>query len=108
MTNDVVVIGSGPGFVKQVLDTTSATSLASNERYKKLADRAGSGTGTTFVDITAIRGLVERAAIGVADPTAIARYEKDLKPFLIPFDALIASGSVAGDVNRSVVIVTVK
>lgn len=108
VTNDVVVIGSGPGFVKQVLDTTSATSLASNERYKKLADRAGIGTGTTFVDITAIRELVERVAIGVADPTAIARYEKDLKPFLIPFDALIASGSVAGDVNRSVVIVTVK
>lgn len=107
VTDAVVVIGSGPGFVKGVLDTTNATSLASSERYKKLADRAGSGTGTTFVDITAIRELVEKAA-GVADPTAIAKYEKDLKPFLVPFDAMIASRSVAGDLSRSVIYITVK
>ena len=57
VTDEVVVIGSGPGFVKHVLDTTSATSLASNDRYKSLADRAGKGTGSTCVDIAAIRGL---------------------------------------------------
>jgi len=108
VSGDIVVIGSGPGFVKQVLDTTKATSLASSERYVKLAQRAGTGTGTTYVDISAVRELVEKAAIGVADPIAIARYEKDLKPFLIPFDAMIASGSVSGDLSRSVVIVTVK
>lgn len=107
VTDAVVVMGSGPGFVKGVLDTTNATSLASSERYKKLADRAGNGTGTTFVDITAIRELVEKAA-GVADPTVIAKYEKDLKPFLVPFDAMIASRSVAGDLSRSVIYITVK
>jgi Protein of unknown function (DUF3352). len=107
VTDAVVVMGSGPGFVKGVLDTTNATSLASSERYKKLADRAGNGTGTTFVDITAIRELVEKAA-GVADPTVIAKYEKDLKPFLVPFDAMIASRSVAGDLSRSVTYITVK
>ena len=45
VTDQVVVIGSGPGFVKHVLDTTKDTSLASNDRYKSLADRAGTGTG---------------------------------------------------------------
>ena len=45
VTDQVVVIGSGPGFVKHVLDTTAGTSLASNDDYKKLVDRAGPTTG---------------------------------------------------------------
>ena len=63
VTDNIVVIGSGAGFVKAVLDTTPSTSLASNETYKKLADRAGTGhrrrrTSTS----TAVRGLIEKAA----------------------------------------------
>jgi Protein of unknown function (DUF3352). len=111
VTGDIVVIGSGPAFVKHVLDTTTATSLASNGRYKSLADRAGSGTGTTFVDITAIRGLLEKAATGAVDatgPALLAKYEKDVKPFLVPFDAAVMSGSVNGDMTRSVIYITVK
>jgi len=108
VTDDVVVVGSDPGFVKGVLDTTRATSLGADERYVKLAGRAAAGTGTTFVDITAIRELVEKAAAGKADPAAYARYEKGFKPFLVPFDALIASGSVSGDLSRSVIYITVK
>lgn len=108
VTSDIVVIGSGPGFVKDVLDTTRATSLASSENYRKLVDRAGQGTGTTFVDITTIREMAEKAASGMADPVAFAKYETEIRPFLIPFDALIASGSVTADLSRSVVIVTVK
>ena len=97
-----------PGFVKHVLDTTKATSLASNERYKKLADRAGAGIGSAFVDITAIRGLIEKAAGGAADAAGIAKYEKDVKPFLVPFDAMVASSRVNGDMTRSVIYITVK
>jgi len=111
LTGDLVVVGSGPAFVKHVLDTTTATSLASSERYRKLADRAGPGTGMTFVDITAIRGLLEKAAIGAVGGTgraALARYEKDVKPFLVPFDAVIMSSSVNGDLTRSVIYITVK
>ena len=108
VTDDVVVVGSGPGFVKGVIDTTRATSLGASERYVKLAGRAGSGTGSTFVDITAIRELVEKAAAGKADPAAYARYQKEFKPFLVPFDAMIASGSISGDLSRSVIYVTVK
>ncbi len=107
VTDKVVVVGTGPAFVKHVLDTTSSTSLASSDRYKKLADRAGTGVGTTFVDLAAIRGLAEKALAG-AEPTAMTKYETDVKPFLDPFDALIASGSVKGDMNRSVIYITVK
>ena len=108
VTNDIVVLGSGPGFVKHVLDTTKATSLASNERYTKLADRAGSGTASAFVDITAIRQMIEKAVVGTADAAGIAKYEKDVKPFLVPFDAMVASSRVDGDMTRSVIYVTVK
>jgi hypothetical protein len=109
VTDDVVVIGSGSSFVKDVIDTTKDTSLASNGRYTSLADRAGSGTGATWVDITAIRGLVEKAASGSgADSAALARYQTDIKPFLAPFDALYASSSTGNDLDRSVIYVTVK
>ncbi len=108
VTADVVVIGSGPGFVKHVLDTTTATSLASNARYAALAGRAGAGIGTVFVDITAIRGLLEKAASGTTNPAALAKYEKDIKPFLVPFDAIVGSSSVNGGITRSVMDITVK
>jgi hypothetical protein len=107
VTDKVVVVGTGPAFVKHVLDTTSSTSLASNDRYKKLADRAGTGVGTTFVDLAAIRGLAEKALTD-AEPSAMTKYDTDVKPFLDPFDALIASGSVGGDMTRSVIYITVK
>ncbi|MDO8484730.1 MAG: DUF3352 domain-containing protein [Candidatus Limnocylindrales bacterium] len=107
ITDQVVVLGSGPGFVRHVLDTTAATSIASNERYRALAARVGQGTGIGFADLTAIRGLIE-SAMGNADAAARAEYEENVKPFLTPFDALVWSGSVEGDLTRSTVIVTVK
>jgi hypothetical protein len=107
VTDQIVVMGSGPGFVKHVLDTTAATSIASTDRYKALSGRIGSGTGVVFVDIAAIRGLIETAVAG-ADPSAVAGYEQGVKPYLAPFDALIVSGSVKGDVTSSKFIITVK
>src|SRR5436190_2221465 len=109
VTDDVVVIGSGSDFVKDVIDTTTETSLASNDRYSSLADRAGAVTGSTWVDITAVRGLIEKTAVGSgADPAAITKYQTDLKPFLEPFDAVYASSSTGNDLDRSVIYVTVK
>jgi Protein of unknown function (DUF3352) len=104
VTDDIVVVGSGPSFVKHVLDTTKDTSLASNERYTKQADRAGKGTSSAFVDITAIRGMIEPH---ITDPAAKAKYESDIKPFLVPFDVLFASSST-GDPNHSLIYITVK
>jgi hypothetical protein len=107
VTDEVVVIGLGPTFVKHVIDTTKATSLASDEQYRELAGRIGKNSGSTFADITALRLTLEKAAVGVADPADVARYEKDLKPFLVPFDAMIAAGSTDGEIMRSEVIITV-
>ena len=107
ITDQVVAIGSGAEFVKHVLDTTAANSIASTDRFKALNGRVGNGTGIAFVDITAIRGLIE-SVLASADPSAVSAYEQEVKPFLVPFDALIASGAVKGDVASSKVIVTVK
>ena len=105
--DDLVVIGSGPGFVKHVLDTTDGTSLASESRYKNLAERVGDGTGITFVDLTDIRERIE-GLISAHDPNALKTYETEVKPFLVPFDAFVASNSVAGDLDHSDAIITVK
>jgi hypothetical protein len=108
-TDKVVVIGSGANFVKAVLDTTPSTSLASNESYKTLADRAGTGTGGAYVDLEGVRGLIEKAAVdGKADAAELKKYETDIKPFLVPFDAMFAAGSIDGDLTRSVIYITVK
>ncbi len=107
LTDQVVIIGSGPGFVRHVLDTTVATSIASNERYKALAGRIAGGVGVAFADLSAIRELIESGLAG-GDPVARASYEQEVKPFLSPFDALIGSRSVEGGLSRSTIIVTVK
>ena len=106
VTDDVVVIGSGPAFVKHVLDTTEATSLATDPQYKRLADRVGPGTASAFVDLAAVRGLAEKAMAGGGQSGS--KYDTDVKPFLIPFDALYASNSTSSDLNKSTVIITVK
>jgi hypothetical protein len=107
VTDDVVVLGTGPEFVKHVLDTTDATSLAGTDRYQGLMDRVGPGTGSVFVDIAAARELAEGS---MADLDAAARkdYETDVKPFLAPFDAFVASTSTGGDLTSSKAIITVK
>ena len=107
ITDQVVILGADPGFVRHVLDTTAATSLASNDRYKALVARVGQGTGVGFADITAIRELVE-SALANADAAELADYEQNVKPFLVPLDAVIASASANGDINHSTLIVTVK
>jgi hypothetical protein len=108
VTDDVVVVGSGPDFVKSVLDATPSTSLAADETYKKLADRAGAGTGGSYVDIAGVRALFETLVASSGEAKDVAEYETDIKPFLIPFDAMFAAGSIDGDLTRSVIYITVK
>lgn len=107
ITDQIVILGASPSFVKSVLDTTPATSIAASERYKALAARLGEGNGVGFVDISSVRELLE-SAMASADPSAVATYEEEIKPFLVPFDAMAGSTSIEGDLNRSTLIVTVK
>jgi len=37
-----------------------------------------------------------------------AEYEESVKPFLTPFDALISTGAVGGEVDRTHMLITVK
>ena len=107
VTDQVVAIGSGPAFVKHILDTTAATSVASTDRYKALAGRIGNGTGVTYVDVAAIRASIE-SAMASLDPAAAAQYDQEVKPFLAPFDALMGVSSVKDHVTGSKFIITVK
>ena len=107
VTDQIVVVGTGPAFVKHVLDTTAGTSLARDPQYSDLAGKAGPGTGSSFVDITAVREMLEKA-MADSEPSELKDYETDVKPFLTPFDALFTSGSIDGDLADSIVIVSVK
>jgi hypothetical protein len=105
----LIVIGSGPDFVKHVLDAGAGQSLADDARYAGLVDRVGAEhTAVSFVDITAVRGLVEEYLVGEATPAEQAEYEESIKPFLTPFDAFAAASVVGGDVDQQHAIVTVK
>jgi hypothetical protein len=106
-TDGVVVIGSSPDFVKHVLDAGAGSSLADDARYQGLVGRVGAEhTGITFVDVAAIRGLVE-GLLTDASPEERAEYEESIKPFLTPFDALVAAGQTGEDLERQHLIVTV-
>jgi hypothetical protein len=106
-TDDVVVIGSGPAFVKHVLDTTKATSLGGNDRYQSLTNRAGKGSSSAFVDIAAIRGLIE-GVMAKKDPAKYSEYQKNAQPYLAPFDAVVVANSVQNDLTHSKAVITVK
>ncbi|MFL5757970.1 MAG: DUF3352 domain-containing protein [Chloroflexota bacterium] len=104
VTDDLVVIGSGPGFVGQILDTQPGSSLADAPRFASLVDRVGhENAGLTWVDLAAVRGVVEAAI-----PAEMrGRYDATVGPFLAPLDTLVA-GTVAGQAaDQSKVVLTV-
>ena len=104
----LVVIGSSPDFVKHVLDAGAGQSLADDARYSGLVERVGTeNTGVSFLDIAAVRGLLEEYLIE-ATPADRAEYEESIKPFLAPFDAFIAASAIGGDVDQQHAIITVK
>jgi hypothetical protein len=104
---DTFVLGVGDQFIKSVLDTTQATSLAESERYRDLVGRAGrEHVVSAWVDLVALRGAIE--AFGAMEPGGLGDYEQDVKPYLEPFDALVATSVVGDDFDRSTVIISVK
>jgi Protein of unknown function (DUF3352) len=108
VTDDLVVVGLGPDFVKHVLDTESSTSLAQDDQFEALLSRTGrENAGLWFADIAAFRGLFERLA--TEDPEAFAEYEREVQPFFEPFDALVGSTVLGGESpNRATFLITVK
>ncbi|MFL5712881.1 MAG: DUF3352 domain-containing protein [Chloroflexota bacterium] len=107
VTDEVAVIGTGPGFVKHVLDTDSSNSLASTDTFKKLSDKAGKGTGALYVALDTVREMYEKA-IAKEDPASYTRYQKEIEPFLKPFDSLYLGSSISGDLTKSTIYITVQ
>jgi hypothetical protein len=107
-TDTVVVIGSSPEFVKHVLDAGAGASLAKDARFSALLGRVGAThNGLQFVDLAAIRGLVE-SAMSTASAAERTNYDTSVKPFIAPFDALIAAGVVGSELDQAHLVVTVK
>ena len=107
-TDGVVVIGSGPDFVKHVLDAGPGESLADTARYRDLVARVGAEhTGVSFLDIAAVRGMIE-GLLPMASAEDRAEYEESIKPFLTPFDALVAATTTGSDLSEQHAIITVK
>ena len=109
VANDqVVAIGSSVDFIKHVLDAGAGASLADDGRFKGLLGRVDAEhSGVSFVDLTAIRGLIE-GSMADAPADKKAEYEESVKPFLTPFDALIATGAVGGSTDQMHTVITVK
>ena len=106
--DNVIAIGSSPDFIKHVLDAGAGASLADDGRFTGLVGRVDAQhTGVTFVDLTAIRSLME-ASMADASADKKAEYEESVKPFLTPFDALVATGSVGGSNDQMHTVITVK
>ncbi len=105
VTDEVVIIGSGPGFVKHVLDTDAGTSLASDAAYDDSVGRLGpDAIGVTFVDLESVRTMLEATLTG----DELAGYTTDIKPFLEPFVAFATTSNVGGEYDTLDSVITVK
>jgi hypothetical protein len=99
---DVVVMGYGASFVNAVLDAGPGSSLADDARFKALLGRVGADKlGMGFIDIAAIRGLIEPLVQAQAPADAWAQYVKEIQPYLKPLDAVISSSRKDGANDRS-------
>ncbi len=98
---DVAVIGYGSNFVKAVLDTRPGSSLADGARFKALLGRVGAeNTGLAFLDLAAIRSMIEPLAQAQATPDEWSRYTTDVQPYLKPIDAVISAIRKDGNLDR--------
>ena len=106
-TDDVVVIGIGQSFVRAVLDAGPGASLADEPRYQQALERVGrENLASFYFDVTAVREMVE--TLGSTDPAAFAQYERDVKPYLLPLDAMVQATVLEGELDRTISIITVK
>jgi hypothetical protein len=104
---DVVVVGYGSAFVNAVLDAGPGSSLADDPRFKALIGRVGADNlGMGFVDIAAIRGLIEPLAQSAAPPDAWAYYVREIQPYLKPLDAVVSNVRKDGANDRSTGVLT--
>ena len=102
----VVVVGSGPGFVKHVLDTTPGTSLASNEATRSSPTGPARARAPSTSPSRPSARLVEKAAVRADRPPARVPDRRQAVPGAVRRDA--RGGSDLGRPHKSVVVITVK
>jgi hypothetical protein len=99
---DVAVFGYGANFVKAVLDAGPGNSLADDARFKGLLDRVGADNmGVAFLDVSAIRALVEPLMQANLPADQWTKYTTDIQPYLKPIDAMISANRKDGSLDRS-------
>jgi hypothetical protein len=104
---DLAVLGYGSEFVKSVLDAGPGTSLGDDARFKGLLGRVGADNiGSTFVDIAAIRALLEPLAQAQAPAEAWTEYTTEIQPYLKPLDAVISTIRKDGGLDRGTGVLT--
>ncbi len=105
-TDKVVVLTLDSAFAKAVIDASQGGgSLAGSARFSALVSLAGDkSTGLVWLDVAALRELVE----GAMPPDQKAKYESDVKPYLLPIDALVSSSVADNGLNRGTMILSIK
>ena len=106
VTDKVVLMSLDAGFAKAVIDASQGgDSLAKNARYSALLAQAGDkGTSFVWVDVAAARELIEAQL--PADSRA--KYDSDIRPYLLPLDAMISTGVYDNGLNRGTLILSIK
>jgi hypothetical protein len=105
-TDKVVVLTTDPAFAKAVIDASQGgDSLAKDARFSALLDKAGAkNTGLRWVDVTAVRGLVE----GQMPADARTSYDANVRPYLLPIDALLSVSTSDSGLQRGTMILSLK
>jgi hypothetical protein len=107
VADDVVAIGVGPEIIRAILDARDGPSLADDPRPSALFERVGAeATASAWFDIQAVRSLLERMAAEQGED--LTEYERELKPYLLPFDGLAIAMTSDADLNRLSAILTVQ
>ena len=92
-------------FVKAVIDTDAAESLARDPVYERaIALAGGDGISDVFIDIAGSRAGIE----AMLPAAAKTQYETEVKPFLVPLEAFasVAEAPGATTVSRAVITFT--
>lgn len=106
---DVTVLGYGATFVKEVLDAGPGASLGDDARFKGLLNRVGAeNISLAFVDVAAIRGLIEPLLSLGLPAEQMQAYTTEIKPYLEHLDALIGANRKDGPIDRGSSIITVR
>ena len=106
VTDQRVVIGSGDSFVARVLDMQAAGSLAGSSRFRTALDSVGGtpNAGTFWFDLSALRTALEP----LVPAEGLQVYQTEVKPWLAPFDYLIAANKSDGQQLDSRIAIVVK